>query len=442
MGDASTPFLRQPAASLLPSPNPTASIWQTTHQTPVKHHRSTEEIPRQSTVIIIGTGLTAVFAARELLCTFPSLDLLVLEARGTCSAATGRNGGHLKPQTFGKEYDIVDFELENYDYIANIIEQNEIPCEFRRLTGCHGFWNKTYFEENKAILNQFQRDRPALASYTRAVENTQDLEAMRLKGAVGAIVSEKAGSLSPYKLVTWLWEDMLRHYPNLNLQTETAVTALGQMPGDTHDEEWQLTTSRGVTRAKFVLVATNGYTAHLLPQFRDLITPVACWMAALKPPVPGPFLEGLIPNSYGMSGVGPQDRVQDDFLVQRPIVEKVSSGLGASKHPPIQVPSAQLMFGGARAQVDGNGVGVSDDSTVPDRAGLYLKSVLPKLLDLTSSRETDSGVTDQLESDGEWAGIWGYSRDYKPWVGDVPNMHNLYLSAGYTGHGQSPNHLF
>lgn len=32
----------------------------------------------------------------------------------------------------------------------------------------------------------------------------------------------------------------------------------------------------------------------------------------------------------------------------------------------------------------------------------------------------------------------GYSRDEHPWVGPVPGKPNLYISAGYTGHGM-PN---
>jgi hypothetical protein len=35
----------------------------------------------------------------------------------------------------------------------------------------------------------------------------------------------------------------------------------------------------------------------------------------------------------------------------------------------------------------------------------------------------------------EWTGIMGFSRDEHPWVGPVPEKPNLYISAGYTGHG-------
>jgi glycine/D-amino acid oxidase-like deaminating enzyme len=29
----------------------------------------------------------------------------------------------------------------------------------------------------------------------------------------------------------------------------------------------------------------------------------------------------------------------------------------------------------------------------------------------------------------------GYSRDNKPWIGEMPGMKGLFIAAGYTGHG-------
>lgn len=36
-----------------------------------------------------------------------------------------------------------------------------------------------------------------------------------------------------------------------------------------------------------------------------------------------------------------------------------------------------------------------------------------------------------------WSGIMGYSKDLLPLVGPIPNQENLYISAGFSGHGQS-----
>jgi monoamine oxidase len=80
-----------PATDLptLPVPNPTRSFWHTTHPNPLVHHRTTTNLPTGASVVIIGSGITGVFAARELIASGVT-DVVVLEARDICSGATGR----------------------------------------------------------------------------------------------------------------------------------------------------------------------------------------------------------------------------------------------------------------------------------------------------------------------------------------------------------------
>ena len=407
MGDASLDTYPTAAYDLLPVPNPTTSVWQSSHPNPIAHLRSTPHLPSRATVAIIGSGITAAFAAHRLLELLPDLDVLVLEARGTCSGATGRNGGHLRASTFGEPEDVIDFERKNFDFVSSFIEDHEIPCELRRLQACHAFWRQEYFEEAKQDWKAHQD--PS----TRAVEGAAGLQKLRLQGAIGAFEIDEAASLSPYKLVIWMWDNMLKKHPGLNLQTDTPVSALNP---DSTTRGCKIETARGIIDVDHVLITTNAYSGRLLTQFRDLITPVQCWMSALTPPAGSPFSSELLNHSYGMSGVGPQDRVQDDYLVQRPLEE-----------------SAQLMFGGARAQVKGSGVGDWDDSHVPEVARDYLRSMLGRMLNLESPL---TQKTTDLPSCGEWGGIMGFSRDRCPWVGAVPGVDNVYLAAGFSGHGR------
>jgi hypothetical protein len=80
-----------PATDLptLPVPNPTRSFWHTTHPNPLVHHRTTTDLPTRASVVIIGSGITGVFAARELIASGVT-EVVVLEARDICSGATGR----------------------------------------------------------------------------------------------------------------------------------------------------------------------------------------------------------------------------------------------------------------------------------------------------------------------------------------------------------------
>ncbi|KAL2424490.1 hypothetical protein ABEF95_011049 [Exophiala dermatitidis] len=479
----------------LPSPNPTASFWQTSHPNKIADHRSTPDLPSKAAVVVIGTGISGTFAVDELLRQLhpdkgsnqkshhnnnsdsdDEVEVLVLEARTTCSAATGRNGGHLQPVIHAESSPIIDFELRNFRHIESLVHDNDIPCDFRRLRGCVAFWNQEYFEEAKAALGeptssaasvghvrpgsgQPGSDAPAPSQTHPAapaaaitspqhrklvsiVEDPQELRQLRLQpGAVGAIVQEVAASLSPYKLVIWMWERLLERFGErvLNLQTKTAVTAVERKQATPKvnvnsqpEPSWLVHTTRGPVQARHVIITTNAYTSHILPEFSNLISPVQAQMSALIPPRSSPFsADGgrLLPLSYGFNGIDCQDRVMGDYLVQNPHVHK--HGRNAGGH---------LMLGGGRHLPPQNGVGVSDDSYVDMTVERYLRS-LPERLDLGAEREESGSAqpesSSMLDIAASWTGVIGSSVDGHPWVGPVPGSRGLFLCAGYSGHGMT-----
>lgn len=423
MGDAGPEAaLNGPAG--LPSLNPTKSYWQTSHPNPIADHRSTSSLPGKATVVIVGTGICGVFAAHELLSQSTDIDVLVLEARTVCSGATGRNGGHLVPIIHEQRPGIIAWELRNFHHVAGLIESAEIPCDFRKLNGCLGFWNKTYFEEAKAALKKAAAVAPEQTrDAVRIVEDAAELEGLNLVDAVGAIVQTTAASLSPYKLVTWLWQDLLKHHEGtvrLNLQTATPVTSISP-----HSKEgksgYLIATDRGTVSTDHIILATNGYTSHLLPEFSSLISPTQAQMTAQLPPAESPFSSKLIPRSYGFVGIPGMDHEMSDYLVQQPISEG-----GTTR--------GELMYGGGRHVAEGYGVGVSDDSYVDPAVEKHLRG-LPERLNLAAK---GSSRPVQLELLASWTGIIGSSIDGFPWVGGVPDHPGIFLAAGYSGHGM-PN---
>jgi len=108
-------------------------------------HRTTPAIPEESDIVIIGGGYagaaTAYHLLKESVCA-GNLNITILEARGACSGATGRNGGHLRPDMYGHipKYiaragvragaEIAEFEIENMWAIKKAIEDEKIDCEF------------------------------------------------------------------------------------------------------------------------------------------------------------------------------------------------------------------------------------------------------------------------------------------------------------------------
>lgn len=72
----------------LPSLHPTESYWLRDLSEKLKGHCTTDELPSTADIVVIGSGITGAFAARELVKSGKSV--LMLEAREVCSGATGR----------------------------------------------------------------------------------------------------------------------------------------------------------------------------------------------------------------------------------------------------------------------------------------------------------------------------------------------------------------
>ena len=89
-----------------PHPKPSLSFWlQGTRNNPLIGHRTTEIIPTDADVVVVGAGMSGVATAYHLLKGHdPSRGdlpkVVVLEAREACYGATGRNGGHCKPDCY------------------------------------------------------------------------------------------------------------------------------------------------------------------------------------------------------------------------------------------------------------------------------------------------------------------------------------------------------
>jgi FAD dependent oxidoreductase len=101
----------KPSQATLPTPNSTVSFW---HREPSKillGHRTTDHLPTEADVVIIGSGIAGAFAAHYLAegNHGRGLNVVMLEAREACWGATGRVGSSLLG-------DCLSFTLSSYSY--------------------------------------------------------------------------------------------------------------------------------------------------------------------------------------------------------------------------------------------------------------------------------------------------------------------------------------
>lgn len=279
------------------------------------------------------------------------------------------------------------------------------PCEFVTQPGVRAIFSEREAEAAKADINTLKAADPTLAAHCEFVTDATRLKELRVPGAKAAVVTDVAGRMWPYKFVTGVVENLILDHEmgsRFNLQTHTPVTSLERT---SDGQGWRVVTERGCVETSQVLLATNGWTSHLLPAWADLVVPCRGQMSALKPSDELRDSHRL-ETSFGFMGPA-----MHDYLIQRP-----NSGGG------------HLMFGGGGMY--GLALGNGDDSLIDTKATTYLKESLPLLL----------GTKDKtgLEVETIWSGVMGFSRDELPLIGPVPKNDGLFVAVGFTGHGM-PN---
>lgn len=128
--------------SRLPVPNPVDSFW-TADPKKLDNYRSSGGLPSEADIVIIGSGLSGVATAYFLLKDNPNPpSIVLLEARKISSGATGRNGGHVKPDTYSDipKYaklfgikaaaQIADFEASHVYAVKDLVQKEELDCDF------------------------------------------------------------------------------------------------------------------------------------------------------------------------------------------------------------------------------------------------------------------------------------------------------------------------
>jgi hypothetical protein len=143
----------------------TESFWRTNlHE--LDDYRSTEQLPEQSDIVIIGAGYAGVATAYHLLEAGSKASITLLEARGACSGATGRNGGHLRPDLYGHIPTHIDrqglevgaeiavFEAAHVTAIKNVVKKENIDCDFVITRSTDVWCNQAAAEKAKASYDK------------------------------------------------------------------------------------------------------------------------------------------------------------------------------------------------------------------------------------------------------------------------------------------------
>jgi len=285
-------------------------------------HQPDASLPESAEVVVVGAGFTGgSLAYHWSKTTEAGKQMVVLEMDDPASGASGRSGGEVvmgryfalvqSTVTEGLRHSCPDLNsadrgilaqqfsevycraaYKNADLIEHTIREEGFNCDYVRKGWVQARTaNEQHLLETSVCMGQAH-------GFTDWVKISPE-EASKKTGANitdPANFSRKAAQFHPGK---WVWS-LLAHAlqsSKVQLFCRTKVSSIRDA-----GESYEVTTSRGLIRAKYVVNAIESYTPTLHKQFRNVILPVQSQMAAgtdesksLKPDV-------TLSNSLGFVG--------------------------------------------------------------------------------------------------------------------------------------------
>ncbi|OQD67475.1 hypothetical protein PENPOL_c003G07576 [Penicillium polonicum] len=395
--------------SRLPAPSPVQSFWNADPKK-LDDYQSTPELPSTADIVIIGSGLSGVATAYFILKDNPNPpSIVLLEARQICSGATGRNGGHVKPDTYsdipkftkllGVEAasQLAAFEASHVQAIKELVETENLECDFHMTRALDVYLDAVHANEVQSTYKSLYK----LGTVDlRDVTVTSGKDAERISGIKNAkcCVSYTAAHLWPSKLVHQLLAKLVNQ--GLNLQAHTPVSSVS--PSQDKKYPYSISTPRGNIQVTKVVHATNAYASSILPEYTNAITPVRGVCCHIESPQ-GTNTPHLV-NTYGIRF----DKVNNDYLIPRA--------------------DGSIIVGGARQafwhQKDRWFDNVQDNEIIGE-AVPYFSGYMQRYF---------RGWEDsQMKATSVWTG--SYSSDFMPHIGEVPGRSGQFVIAGFTGYG-------
>ena len=253
-------------------------------------------LPPEVDVAVIGAGFTGLSAALEL--AKQGASVAVLEQHTVGWGASGRNGGMATTglaigftqavERYGDRAAAAMFTeyTRAIDTIESLVKEHGIDCDFERTGKLTLAYRPAHYESMK----KSQAMLAELAHHpVQLVPKAEIRDEIGSDYYHGATVDPAAAGLHVAKFAHGLAGAAVQH--GAGIHENAAVTELRRIGGAVHDVH----TTRGITRAKQVLVGTSGYTGSPFPWLRRRVIPVGSFIIATEP-LPDHVVRTLLPN--------------------------------------------------------------------------------------------------------------------------------------------------
>jgi len=327
---------------------------------------------------------------------------------------------HIRSHGLEEARKISRLEYANIVATHELAKELDILCESRPCETVDIAYDEHTFQFGVLAIEMMRMtmDPNEGAACYKIFNGEEATERFLVPGAVGAF-QYAAGSINAYKFTIGLLKVCLSI--GLHLHTKTAVESIKQTtPSATGGFRYEISTSEGVISTNTVILATNGYTAHLLPQMQGKIVPLRGQVTVQRP---GPKLKQLKPNGLENTYSFIYETGYE-YMIARPKLPSV---------PPDDI--GDIIIGGGLGRLPGEGLseyGNTDDSEVNTNNSKYLKQTLKSYF---GENWGDDDPDRRVKKD--WTGVMGITGDGAPFVGKVPGMQRCWISAGFNGNGKS-----
>src|SRR6056297_162243 len=354
-------------------------------------------------VAIIGAGYTGLWTAYYLQKQSPGLRIAIVEKHIAGYGASGRNGGWASA-LFPQDHSAVAEQAGLPAAVAMQNAMNDTVDEIGRVAADHGWdidWAKGGTVVAARTLAQWDRMRER-DTHLRAtgfdpdeqlLDARETLDKVRATDVIGGMYTPHCAAIQPAKLVRHL----ARHVVDSGAQLFENSPALALEPGIVR-------TPTGNVRSKYVIRATEGYTAEISGQRRTML-PFYSLMVATEPL--------------------PEETWEQIGLADRPTF---SDG----RHLVIygqRTADNRLAFGGRGAPYS-FGSKIRTQAELDSRSHRILQATLTNLFPvLRNHRFTHA-----------WGGTLGITRDWQASVGLDP-ITGVGWAGGYVGDGVGTSNL-
>ncbi len=359
---------------------------------------------READVCVVGGGFTGLWTAYELKRADPSLVVVVLEARQVGFGASGRNGGWVLGKISGSAdawrarggadapRAMVRAIQQTVEEVGAVVAVENIECDWKHGGTLTVAQSDTQLNRLRDVVEAERRELGEDLAW-ELLDAGAMAERVKVEGLRGGLYTPHCARVQPARLVDGLAAAAER--AGVTIYESSPVTAL---------EPGLALTKGGDVRARYVLRATEGYTADMPGEHRALL-PMNSSMIVTEP---------LPAEEWARIGWDGAETMLDGSHLYT-YSQRTADG--------------RIAIGG-RGVPYRFGSRTDREGAVPERTVAELRSRLISLFpSLAGVRVTRA-----------WHGILGVSRDWCPTVG-LDAVTGLGYAGGYAGEGVAASNL-